>query len=65
MSAAPSDAGWAVLGAALAVTVVVSRRAPRRVAPLGRVLTRWFPLPWWRSALLVGWMWLGWHLFAR
>lgn len=60
MSRAVTLAGYAVLAAA-AFTLQVSGR----VARFGEVvdaLARHWPF---RLLLLTGWLWLGWHLFAR
>jgi hypothetical protein len=57
---------WSLLAAALvALTglVVLDRGHP--VARFG-TLSSWAVYhPWWRAAVLLGWMWLGWHFFAR
>lgn len=56
--------GFAVLLAA-AVAFEVLARVTKRAPTLGNAVeaaSRRRPL---RAALLVGWLWLGWHLFAR
>jgi Family of unknown function (DUF6186) len=58
-------AGWVVLGLAMLVTEVVGLLSGGRFPTLGDVLSflmrsrvgRWF--------VLIGWVWLGWHLFVR
>jgi hypothetical protein len=56
---------WAVLGALVVgcqiVAVVTSGRFPG-VGPLVRRVT---VNPGGRGVLVLGWMWLGWHAFAR
>jgi hypothetical protein len=59
-----SLAVWAALGGAV-VALQLLALATRRVATLsglGHLLARVAPV---RAFLLLGWMWLGWHLFAR
>ena len=57
------DAVWAALGlaalalAALSIGGVVARPGPLLRAAVSRPAVR--------VALVLGWMWLGWHLFAR
>jgi Family of unknown function (DUF6186) len=56
---------WAVLAVAFAGLVVASHTRPERVPTIGMVLSwltgsapgRWF--------VLLGWAWLGWHVFVR
>ena len=58
-------AGWVVLGLAMLVAEVVGLLSGGRFPTLGDVLSflmrsrvgRWF--------VLIGWAWLGWHLFVR
>jgi hypothetical protein len=45
--------------------VVLGARAPGRFAGIGPVVGRLTAHPVGRGALVVGWMWLGWHAFAR
>jgi hypothetical protein len=60
-------AAWAILAAVtLGLCVLSSARSSRRfavrpTAALARVATD----PWLRVPLLLGWAWVGWHLFAR
>jgi hypothetical protein len=57
-------AGFAVLGAAIAVWSVMSANRPSLVTLpelLSRITTS-RPL---RLVLVIAWAWLGWHLFAR
>jgi hypothetical protein len=57
-------AGYLLCGLAGLTLVVLSRRQPARLAPLGRVLDRVFALRAVRVVLLVFWFWLGWHFFV-
>jgi hypothetical protein len=58
---------WAVIGAlALALWVASLTPAGRRVIVRpAAVLRRLATDPWLRVPLLLGWGWVGWHLFAR
>jgi hypothetical protein len=57
--------GWVILGLAALVAEVVGLMSGGRFPTLGDVLSflmrpragRWF--------VLIGWVWLGWHLFVR
>jgi Family of unknown function (DUF6186) len=57
--------GWIVLGLAVGVAELVGVLSNSRFPTLGDVLAflmrprvgRWF--------VLIGWLWLGWHLFVR
>lgn len=55
---------WLVAGATLAVAVL-SAWAPSGVPRLGTVVRRLCTHPGGRVLLVLGWMWLGWHAFAR
>ena len=56
-------AGYAVLAGAAVLLELVARR--RGGVNLGAVL-RWLTARWpGRVVLLLGWAWLGWHLFVR
>jgi hypothetical protein len=63
MSAALSYGVWGALGAVLLALGVASHRG--RCATPARVLARLATGPVLRIALVVGVMWVGWHLFAR
>lgn len=60
---------WAVLAAVAlllwALSHATSTSRGRRVALPSAVLARLAGDPWLRVPLVVGWAWLGWHLFAR
>ncbi|MCK4176324.1 DUF6186 family protein [Aciditerrimonas ferrireducens] len=65
------DALWAALAAGL-VGLVVASHLPRPVdrpaplvQPFGQLVRRAVERPWARGLLLLGWLWLGWHFFAR
>lgn len=62
MSAA--TVSWVVLGAAAGV-IEVWAVAGRRTPTAGRVLGTLMHPAAGRIVLLAGWVWLGWHLFAR
>jgi uncharacterized protein DUF6186 len=60
---------WAVLAATVVGLGVVSFTATgiagHRVARPGAVVRSLLANRWLRVAVLLGWMWVGWHLFAR
>ena len=56
---------WGLLGAAAAALWWVSRARPDAVARPARVVERLATGPVLRLALVAGFMWTGWHLFAR
>jgi len=56
---------WAVLAAALVACQVAAVVSAGRL-PGADALARRITAPAWaRAAVLLGWMWLGWHAFAR
>ncbi len=67
MSSSPSYAVWAAIGGfALALWVTSLTPTGRRlIVRPAAVLRRLATDPWLRVPLLLGWAWLGWHLFAR
>jgi hypothetical protein len=65
VSAALSYAVWLVLGLVALGLWVRSRSSPGAVARPAVVLQRLATGPLWRIALVLTWMWAGWHLFAR
>ena len=67
MSSSWGYAVWAVLAVAtLALWGLSHARSSWRVVARPSVaLRRLATDPWLRVPLLVGWAWLGWHLFAR
>lgn len=67
MSSTPSYAVWAVIGAlAVALWVASLTSAGQRFLVRPVVLLRRLATDrWLRLAILAGWGWLGWHLFAR
>ncbi len=56
--------GYAVLGAALLACQTLGLLL-RRIATLGQALGRLRHSRAGRPLLLLAWLWLGWHLFAR
>ena len=59
---------WGLLAAAaigLWALSVLARAAQRPVGRPGVLLRRLMANAYARSAVLLGWMWLGWHFFAR
>jgi hypothetical protein len=58
--------GWAlVLGAGLVLWGLSHSPREPAVARPSAALTRLATGPWLRILLVAGWMWAGWHLFAR
>lgn len=57
-------AAWWVLVAAF-VGCELAARLGRHVMALRALIALLVSRPWRRYAVLVGWMWLGWHFFAR
>ncbi len=58
-------AGWSVLAAAIVATELAAHTVMRRLQGFESImafLARSRPT---RVALLLGWGWLGWHLFVR
>jgi hypothetical protein len=60
-----SDALWAALAAAVLMAVAVSHLSRLRLARLSVVVRRIEANRACYVAVLLGWMWLGWHFFAR
>jgi len=56
---------WAALGALLLVGEALSHAPRHRVRGLWSLAAPLLARTPTRVALLFGWMWLGWHLFAR
>ena len=57
--------GWAVLAAAFVALEVRSLVGRDRFATVGDALDRLLRNGFARAILLLGWLWLGWHVFAR
>lgn len=55
---------WALLGASFLV-LAMAARLRHGVARFGQLVTALAARPPLRAALILGWMWLGWHAFAR
>lgn len=56
---------WALLGALVVVGVAVAVLSRGRFAGPARLVHRVTAVPGGRVVLVVAWMWLGWHAFAR
>jgi hypothetical protein len=56
---------WACLGAALFICIALSQLSPERLPTLGSIVSRIQSHKVGRALLALGWMWLGWHAFAR
>ena len=56
---------WAVLAAAVVATEVVAVASKGRWPTFAGLVRAVASHPVARGALLLGWMWLGWHAFAR
>jgi hypothetical protein len=65
MTSALVYAVWALLGAALLALWAWSSTDRAPLARPSVVLVRLASGPLLRVVLVVGWMWTGWHLFAR
>jgi hypothetical protein len=59
-----SDVVWVAL-AVLTCGLVAVARYSSRVMTFGQLMPRVLARPVARGAVLVAWMWLGWHSFAR
>jgi len=57
--------GWAALVIAFVVLEVRARVRRERFATVGDALDRLLRNGVARAILLLGWLWLGWHLFVR
>ena len=56
---------WGILAGLLVACEILSLVTRRRLAGLLETTARLSTPPALRVALLLGWMWLGWHSFAR
>jgi hypothetical protein len=56
---------WSVIGLGVLACAAVSVVRPRLLPTFGRTTDALVSSPWLRAVLTLGWMWLGWHLFAR
>jgi hypothetical protein len=59
-----SDAVWVALAVVIAGVAVLSHRSSRLVT-CGETMRRLAARPAARAVVLLFWMWLGWHSFAR
>lgn len=57
--------GFVVVIAALVVLEILARRRIARIPTLGEWLGFIMLRPLGRALILAGWLWLGWHYFAR
>ena len=57
--------GFVVIIAALVVLEFLARRKIARIPTLGEWLGFVMRRPAGRALILAGWLWLGWHYFAR
>jgi hypothetical protein len=60
-----SDALWALLALVGAALAIASRLPGQPVARASWLVRRLQGAPVGDVAVLLGWMWLGWHFFAR
>jgi hypothetical protein len=56
---------WAVLGAGVVGAEIVAALSGGRFPRVGTLVTKVTVSPVGRGILVLGWMWLGWHAFAR
>ncbi|MGH9016395.1 MAG: DUF6186 family protein [Acidimicrobiales bacterium] len=56
---------WAGLGALILGAQAVALAARGRLCGIGAVVGRLKAREWVRVVLVLAWMWLGWHAFAR
>jgi hypothetical protein len=56
---------WALLGVAVSAWLLATWRSGERFPTLGAVVARARANRIGRMLLVLGWMWLGWHAFAR
>ena len=59
-----TDAGWIVIAAAICGLAIASHRSAS-LACVGHVVRRVMSRRGARIVVLLVWMWLGWHTFAR
>jgi hypothetical protein len=56
---------WGVLGFSVVACVVTAAMVEGRVPALGATVRELTARRWLRALLVLVWMWLGWHAFAR
>ena len=56
---------WVVIGLAVVAAAVVARRSGGRLPDYGALARAATRRPVLRAGLVLAWMWLGWHAFAR
>ena len=64
-TAAITLVGYAALAVMAVVLAITARRRPSTVARMSTVVTWMMSLGVARWAVLVLWLWLGWHVFVR
>lgn len=64
-TAAITAAGFAAAVAALVALEILGRRKVARVPTMGEWMGFLMRRPAGRALILAGWLWLGWHFFAR
>jgi hypothetical protein len=64
-SHAASLAVWGAIGAGIVLLWVLSHGPRVPVARPGPIVDRIMGVPAARVVVVLGWMWLGWHTFAR
>lgn len=58
-------AGWAAVAAALLVCPLLARIRSLGLAGLRELIAMLVATRWRRAAVVIGWMWVGWHFFVR
>lgn len=56
---------WALLGALIVLLLIASSLSDERFPTLGSIVRRATANRVGQALLVLGWMWLGWHAFAR
>jgi hypothetical protein len=56
---------WALVGIGVVTCLVGTTLAKERIPTLGATVRRITASPVGRVVMAIGWMWLGWHAFAR
>ena len=56
---------WSIIGLGVIACFAVSALRPRFLPSFVTSTDAFVSSPWRRAVVTLGWMWLGWHLFAR
>ena len=56
---------WGLVGIGLVICLLVTALSRERIPTLGATVRRITASRVGRVVLVIGWMWLGWHAFAR